>query len=158
MRYSSEITINLPRERVIELFDNTENLYKWMKGLESFEAIEGSPGQVGAKSRMVFQMGKRRIEMVETITKRDLPNEFATTYETKGVYNEVRNTFEPIDDKHTRYQTEHFFRFDSIAMRIIAFLMPAAFKKQSMQYLQDFKAFAEAEDDVEVTTTDVDQA
>ena len=41
-----------------------------------------------------------------------------------------------------RYTTEQEFQFKGF-MKIMAFLMPGAFKKQSMQYLKDFKAFAE---------------
>lgn len=145
MRYQSQISINLPRERLIELFDNEENLYKWMKGLKSIEHLSGEPGQDGAKSRMKFEMGKRKIEMVETILANRLPDSFKTSYETKGVYNEVDNKFESLEGGKTRYITEHYFRFDGWGMRVLAFLMPKAFKKQSMQYLQDFKAFAEAE-------------
>ena len=52
---------------------------------------------------------------------------------------------EKIDENHTRYITEHYFRFDGWGMKVMAFLMPSAFKKQSMQYLKDFKAFAEGE-------------
>ena len=77
MHYTVEIDIDLPRDRVIELFDSTENLKKWQRGLQVFEPLEGEPGQPGAKSRMVFQMGKRKIEMVETITERNLPDAFA---------------------------------------------------------------------------------
>lgn len=144
MRYQSEITINLPRERVIQLFDNPDNMSKWMKGLVYFETIEGEAGQPGAKSILKFEMGKRKIEMVETILKRELPNEFTGSYETNGVYNEVKNEFEVIDENHTLYRTEHYFRFDSWGMKAMAFLMPGAFKKQSRQYLEDFKTFAES--------------
>lgn len=145
MRYSSEITVELPRAKVIELFDNEENLSKWMQGLKSFEHLEGEPGQEGARSRMKFEMGRRKIEMVETILKRELPDRLLTSYDTKGVYNEVDSKFEVIDEHNTRYITEHYFRFDGWGMKVMAALMPKAFKKQSMQYLQDFKSFAEAE-------------
>lgn len=91
MKYTSEIEINLPRERVIELFDNQDNMTKWQSGLISFEHVEGEVGQEGAKSNLKYKMGKREIEMVETITKRNLPDEFFGTYETKGVWNEVKN-------------------------------------------------------------------
>ncbi|MCY1660222.1 SRPBCC family protein [Chryseobacterium sp. SL1] len=46
MKYTSEIEINSPVDRVIELFDNPNNMDKWMKGLQSFEPISGKPGQV----------------------------------------------------------------------------------------------------------------
>ena len=35
MRYSCSVTIGLPRERVLELFDSSENLAKWQNGLKS---------------------------------------------------------------------------------------------------------------------------
>ncbi len=145
MRYSSEITIDLPREKIIELFENEENMFNWMKGLKEVKHLEGEPGQEGARSEMHFEMGKRKISMVETILNRNFPEQFKTSYSTKGVYNEVDNRFEKIDENHTRYITEHYFRFDGWGMKVMAFLMPSAFKKQSMQYLKDFKAFAEGE-------------
>ena len=64
MNYINQIDINLPRARVVELFDNTENLKEWMPGLVLFETFEGQPGKPGAKSKMEFQMGKRKIQMI----------------------------------------------------------------------------------------------
>lgn len=142
MKYTSEIEINQPVEKVIELFDNPSNLPKWMKGLQSFEPISGTPGQAGAKSRLKFKMGNREIEMIETITLRNLPTEFSGTYEAKGVFNIVKNKFIELPGNRTRYVSEQEFQFKGI-MKIIGFLMPGAFKKQSMQYLTDFKNFAE---------------
>lgn len=143
MKFTTEIEVNKPIDEVIELFDNPDNLGKWMEGLQSFEHISGTPGQVGAKSRLVFKMGKREIEMIETVTVRNLPDEFSGTYEAKGVFNIVRNKFEKLSENRTRYITENEFQFKGF-MKIIGFLMPAAFKKQSMKFLQDFKTFAES--------------
>ncbi len=144
MRYQLQIVIDLPRSRVIELFDSTENLPKWQEGLLSFEPIEGEPGQVGAKSQMRFQMGQRTIEMVETITARNLPEEFSATYEANKVWNSVANHFEEASSTQTRWTTKHEFRCKGF-IRVLAFLMPGMFKKQSYKYMQAFKAFAESE-------------
>lgn len=143
MKYSIETTISLPREKVIELFDNPDNLKHWMEGLISFEPVSGIPGQVGAKSKLTFQLGKRRMELIETITKRNLPDEFSGTYEANGVFNIQKNRFIVVDDKTTRYISETEFQFKGF-MKILGFLMPGAFKKQSMKYLLDFKNFAES--------------
>lgn len=143
MKYSAEIEINKPVDKVIELFDNPDNMYKWMKGLQSFEHISGTAGRPGAKSRLKFKMGKRDIEMVETILVRNLPDEFTGTYEVKGVYNIVKNKFQKIDERKTRYITEQEFQFKGF-MKCIAFLMPGAFKKESMKHLVNFKNFAES--------------
>jgi uncharacterized membrane protein len=145
MKYTTEIEIEKPIEKVIELFDNADNLKKWMEGLQSFEHISGTPGQPGAKSRLFFKIGKREVEMIETITVRNLPDEFSGTYEAKGVFNIVKNRFEELSDTKTKYITENEFQFKGF-MKIFAFLMPGAFKKQSYKYLELFKHFAESQD------------
>ncbi|MBA5629854.1 SRPBCC family protein [Moheibacter lacus] len=142
MKYSQEITIDAPIQKVIQLFDDPDQMDKWMKGLISFEHLSGTQGQPGAKSKLKFQMGKREIEMIETITVRNLPHEFSGTYDAKGVHNIVKNYFEEISENQTRYTTENEFQMKGF-MKIMAWLMPGAFKKQSLQYLKDFKAFVE---------------
>ena len=47
MKYSVEIEINLAMARVIELFDDLENLKKWQPGLESYELISGESENQG---------------------------------------------------------------------------------------------------------------
>jgi len=142
MKYTCETIIQLPRQRVIELFDNPENLKFWMPGLEKFEHIRGEPGKPGSQSRLEFKMGKRKMVMIETITVRNLPTEFSGTYEVNNVSNEVRNFFEELPDGTTKYSTENYFRF-SVVMKLFAFIMGGAFKKTSQNYLERFKAFAE---------------
>lgn len=144
MKFTTEIEINLPIDKVIALFDNPDNLKKCMKGLESFEAISGTPGQPGARSKLRFKMGKREMEMIETITVRNLPHEFSGTYELNGVFNIVRNKFLPVGNNKTKYISEQEFEFSGF-MKVMGWLMPGAFKKQSMKYQQDFKAFVERE-------------
>ena len=142
MKYTTEVEINKPIDRVVELFDNPGNLKEWMDGLQSFQHLSGTPGQPGAKSLLKFKMGKREIEMIETIKVRNLPHEFSGTYEAKGVYNVVTNRFVPLAENRTKYITEQEFQFSGF-MKIIGWLMPGAFKKQSMKYANDFKNFVE---------------
>ncbi|MFK7951466.1 MAG: SRPBCC family protein [Ekhidna sp.] len=73
MKYSNEIVIDLPRNKVIELFDNPENMKYWQKGLVNFECISGEEGKSGARSKLSYQMGKRSVEMVETIVENSFP-------------------------------------------------------------------------------------
>lgn len=81
MKYTNEVIINAPVNRVIELFDNADNMKEWQPGLVSFEHLSGTPGQVGAKSKLKYKMGNREIEMIETITVKNLPEEFSGTVE-----------------------------------------------------------------------------
>ena len=43
MKYENSIVIQLPVARVIELFDNPDNMQYWQKGLQSFEHVSGTP-------------------------------------------------------------------------------------------------------------------
>lgn len=143
MKFSQSIEINLPREKVIELFDNPDNMKHWQPGLVSFENISGTPGEVGTKSRLKYKMGKREVEMIETITKRNLPDEFSETYEAKGVWNEVKNYFTEISPDKTEWVAKSEFQFSGF-MKIMGLIMPGAFKKESYKYLKLFKEFAES--------------
>ncbi len=142
MKYSTEIEINLPVNKVIELFDNPDNMKHWQPGLQSFEHISGTAGQPGAKSKLKYKMGKREIEMIETITVRNLPEEFSGTYEAKGVFNIVKNKFISLPDGKTKYITDYEFQFSGM-MKIFGFLMPGAFRKESFKLMKQFKEFAE---------------
>lgn len=142
MKYSVSIDIHAPIAEVVKRFDNPDLMKEWMNGLVSFEHLSGEPGQPGARSKLLFQIGKRRIEMIETVLVRDLPGRFLGTYDANGVHNEVGNYFTAIDLNTTRYETTQLFEFKGF-MKVIGWLFPGAFKKQSMQYLKDFKAFVE---------------
>jgi hypothetical protein len=148
MKYENSIVIQLPVVRVIELFDNPDNMKYWQKGLQSFEHVSGTPGQPGAVSKLVYKMGNRMVEMKETITERDLPKTFAGIYEAKNVWNYVNNSFIDNGDNTTTYISATEFKFSGLMMKSIAILMPGAFKKQSQKYLEDFKAFAESQPSV----------
>lgn len=148
MKYDLELDIQVPRPRVVALFDDPENLKEWQPGLLGHEALEGPPGEVGSTARLRYKMGKREIEMVETVTERDLPDTFAGTYEAKGVHNRVTNRFIEVDEATTRWHLETEFTFTTLPMKIMGSLMPGTFKKQSRQFMEQFKAFAEKRNEV----------
>ena len=103
---------------MIELFDNPENLYKWQEGLISYEHVSGEPGKVGAKSRMRYRWGKREIEMIETITVRNLPDEFSGTYDAGQTFNEFRNYFYETEQGYTRWVGVSVFRLSDFGPKI----------------------------------------
>jgi len=142
MKYTSTIDLNLPVDKVVSLFDNSENMKKWQPDLLSFEHISGEAGQPGAKSRLKYKMGKREIKMIETITNNNLPDDFSGTYEAKGVFNRISNKFISTSENQTKWVLENEFNFKGF-MKVFAFLMPGAFKKQTCQFMEQFKDFAE---------------
>ena len=143
MKYTVETIINKPKAEVVGKFDSTENLKFWMRGLKSFETIKGEPGTNGSISKVVFETGKRKMQMTETILDNSLPDSLSMSYQGPGVFNINTNRFEAVDENRTKYSNEQEFQFKSLAMKIFGWLMPSMFKKQSMIYMNDFKAFVE---------------
>jgi len=143
MKYTCTIDIDLPRDRVITLFDNADNMLKWQEGLVSFEDLDGTPGQVGATSRMRFKTGKREMEMIETITERNFPDSFAGTYEVDGVWNRVSNRFTETGAGRTHWEMDAEFRGKGI-VGLMIWLAPWMFRKQTRKMMQSFKDFAES--------------
>jgi hypothetical protein len=142
MKYTTEVTVDLPRDEFIKKLDDPENMKHWQKGLVNYEHLSGNPGLEGAQMSLSYKMGKRELQMVETVIKRNLPEELHSIYDAKGVHNIQKNYFEEMDGK-TKWISESEFQFSGLGMKIMGFLMPGAFKKQSLKYMEDFKAFAE---------------
>ena len=143
MKYCVDIIIEQPLDEVIKKMDNLENLKHWQKGLTSTEHISGTPGEVSAKMKLNYKFGKREMTLVETITKRELPDEFHSTYSTKGMFNIQKNSFEATPENHTKWISNCEFQPEGFMMKVMIFLMPSAFKKQSKKYMIDFKNFVE---------------
>ena len=143
MKYACEIDIALPRDRVVELFDNPDNLKFWLDGLVSFVHRSGERGHPGAVSDIVFQMGKRRVAMVETIEVRDLPREFTGIYTTDGLWNRSAHYLSENPDGTTHWLQENEFRSDKLMMKLMTALLPVMFRRQTATQMRAFKAFAE---------------
>lgn len=146
--YTVQIEIDLPRAKVIELFDSTDNLFKWQNGLQSFEHVSGEPGQAGAKSKLVYLNGKQRVELIETVTERNLPDEFNGIYEWSSGSNTLRNRFIEISPTRTKWESTCSYEFRGFVLRMMAFFCPGMFRRQNMKFLRNFKAFAEEGRDV----------
>ena len=145
MKYTTDILINLPRETVIELFDNPENLHKWQPGLKSFTHLEGKAGEVGARSELIYESRKGDLVMTETILARQLPEHFQMAYKSRGVYNVVENWFTEKEPGLTLWRTVNFFRFSGLMMLMVPF-MKQAFIHNTMLNMDRFKLFAENPD------------
>jgi carbon monoxide dehydrogenase subunit G len=162
MKYTVSIEIALPRERVAQLLADPEHLPKWLRGLVLHEPLHGEHGQVGTESRVVMQMGQQQFEGTETITRREpvdlhsIPSESVVHFDReivgKGMWSAVRERLTEAGPETTRWESESEYRFSGLLMRLVGLLMPAAFRKQSLQHMQDFKAFAEQGKDVREAT------
>jgi len=139
LTYRHEIVIHKPMDEVIRVFRNRETIALWQPGLLSSELMESHPYP---KYKLLFQFGRRKMEMTETILRDELPAHFDGTYKMKGVLNTIRSSFENVEPSSTRWVSEVEFKFTGL-MKIIAYFMKDDFKKQSEIIMSNFKKFVE---------------
>ena len=146
MKFQCSVDIHAPLEKVLALFDDFDNLKEWQDGFISAEPLSGTPGEPGAKTKMIYQIGKRKIELIETVEVKDLPEEFTGTYEAKTMINRMSNHFSSIDENSTRYIAEiEYTAFRGFIPKLMAFFFPGMFRRQTQKWLDQFKAFVERE-------------
>lgn len=143
MKYSVSIDINRPRTDVVEYFDNPDHLTKWQPDLIELEPLSGIPGQPGSQVRLVYRLGKRELEMIETVTERQLPERIAMRFETQGMTNQMVNRFEDLGHA-TRWHADNEF-IGSGWLKLMTWLLPGAFRKESLKTMRRFKQFVENE-------------
>lgn len=147
MKYTVSIDIHLPRDRVVLLFDDRANYKRWMPGLKALERVAGVPGEVGAVTRLTFDMGKRELVMTETIAVRQLPDSIELVYESPGSRNPSTHRFIAIGPELTRYEQDSAFETDKLMFKLMWLVMPGWFRKHTLMYMTKFKEFAEAQTD-----------
>ncbi len=111
-------------------------MYKWQRGLTKVEHLDGVPGQPGATTRLAYRQGNRYVQLIETITHRDLPDAFDGTCATKGVVNAVRNRFVELEPGRMRWIGDNQFRLSGV-LRWISWLLKPAFVNQTRAFFVD---------------------
>ena len=144
MKFRGSKDINQSREKVTELFIDTNNLKEYQDGFIKKELIEGEAAEDGAVSAMYYKYGKRDMVLTETITKNDLPNSFEASYHHKHMDNTMKCTFTEIGENITRYEYEfEYTRIDWFLPKLMAILFPSMYRKQGEKWMEQFKIFAE---------------
>ena len=144
MKFRCSVDIDLSRDKVVELFDNPDNMQHWQDGFVSFEHISGTPGEVGAQSHVTYDMRGKKMVLLETVTVKNLPNAFHGTYQGDFGKNTMHNYFEVLDPNKTRWRAElDYIQMNGFMMKMMARLMPGMFRKQTQKWMDQFKEWSE---------------
>ena len=139
MRFQLEQEINVPRAKVVDLMIDQQNLTRWQPDLLSVEHLSGEPGRVGAKSKQVNQQGKRTLEIIETITVMNPPEELCATYEAGGVWNLIECRFYESGVDRTTWVLTSDFRSTNVMMKLLAFFAPGSLRNKPQQLCSGLK-------------------
>ena len=144
MKFRLELEIDQPRDRVVALFLDPANLKAWQPDLLSHVQIgSGDPAAVGARSKQIHRYGRQQVEMIQTITRNEHPEAFGATFEADGIWNLIENRFADLDGTRTRWEIDAEFRCSGIIVKLMTIFAPGMFRRQTMTFMQRFKAFAE---------------
>lgn len=142
MRYTVSNTINKPLEEVVERFKDPEGVKHWMEGLQSIEPLEGTPLEVGSTTNFHFLHKGKEMTIHETVLEQNLPDKVKFGYKSAMGYNEVEMRFEKMDEHSVKQINNSYFELKGI-MKIMGVFMKGMFKKQSLKYMDAFKAYVE---------------
>jgi hypothetical protein len=144
MKFGGSVDVDQPLEKTAALFANPGYLKEYQDGFLRKELISGTEGEDGAVSKMYYQHGKQEMELTETITENNLPHSFEAFYHHKHMDNTLKTTFKALSDTQTRYTAEgEYLVFRGFIPKMMAALFPKLFSKQAQKWMDNFKAFAE---------------
>jgi len=144
MKYTCEIEIDLPIDKVVAFWNNEEYYNKWQDDFQSIVLLSGTPDSKGAQSKIIYD-GKQKIELIETIISSDLPREKIALYEHSHMTNTQISRFKAVNQNKTLYISEvEYIKFNGFMIKLMAKLFPGKFKEQSQKWMNQFKKFAES--------------
>lgn len=143
MKFEHELTIAAPREYVLSLFADPDNLAKWQPGFVGYTQITGEPRALGAMSKHIHLMDGRTTETLETILESG-PEHWSALYDSDGMWNLIDNEFAAMDDA-----TCWTMRADCRGSSVVQQLMVRFFKRSIMSHsyanMTAFKDYVERE-------------
>ena len=145
MKFKLELVIEKSRVEVWKIFDSTENLKQWQPSLKKFEHVSGTPGQLGAISKLTYEENEREFTLTERITHRQEPARFDGAYENEFADNIIKNTFVEMSEDETLWVSENEFKFKTLIMKIMGTVMKRNFVRRAYRDMERFKEFAEIE-------------
>ena len=145
MKLKFEKVIDANLRTVWAAFDNPDNMSRWQQNFDSYTQKSGEPRRPGAVAQLVFNEGRKKIVLKETITERRDPDFLATTYDSAYGSTVIVNHFEAIDDATTRWTSWCNFKFNGI-MKYMAFFISGTIRKRTQGDMERFKLLVETDE------------
>lgn len=138
-----EIRIDCPVEFAWQTFKNVDLMGEWVQGFVRLETLEGEPETSGSKHLLVFQEGKRQVELVQTVIAFEPNERFEFTAATKGMRNACETLFRA-DGESTMVSSRNQFFAESFLFKMMMPLMRGAISKRIAADFDRLKALAES--------------
>ena len=142
MKLNFEQSIGADLQTVWSAFNNPHSKGSWLRNFESLTHKSGSRGQPGAVSELIFNEGKKKVVIKETITERRDPTFLACIYRSTHGTTIIVNHFEAVDGSTTRWTSWRNSTFNGM-MKFTSFFTASAIRKRTEEDMQRFKLLVE---------------
>jgi hypothetical protein len=137
-----EIDINIPQQKLAELFCDPARSTEWMHDLEKIESIEGTLGKPGSTYRMVPKKGN--LVFVAKVISVQLPAEARIFLDSPMVTVAITAKFIALSENTSRLVSEEIFTFKRVFGMFFGFFAQRAIKGAHRKHMESFKRFAES--------------
>jgi uncharacterized membrane protein len=145
MRAETTIVIRRPVSNVWNFFTDVDTLRHWLTGFQRFEHLSGTPGQPGARSKHIYAMNGRTIEMIEEITVRTENREFSGILTNEWMVSTIRTVFKDLGASGTEITSVVESRFIPWYLKIVGpLVMKKGFQARQDADVKRFKEYVES--------------
>lgn len=138
------VTVNAPVAKTFAVFNNPDNMSKWMDNFIRIENVSGEKNQVGSKWKMHFTENGRELVINETVTDFEQDKHFGFDMEDVFARFHIDIRFEENNGQTIITQTSTGAGNGVMARSMIA-LMSSQIQKQQQGMYTKLKALAEAQ-------------
>tara|TARA_B100000508_G_C11448020_1_gene272482 strand:+ start:1191 stop:1646 length:456 start_codon:yes stop_codon:yes gene_type:complete len=147
MKFNCSIVIDLPKEKLVSLWQDESRFPHWQKGFKSKQLIQGNKGEKDAVSEIVLDFKGKDMILKETVVENQLPDYKKVYVAHKHMCNFLTDQFESKGEHQTVWTAEvEYTQFIGFLPKLMAKFFPSMFKKQVQKWLDDFKHYAEGLD------------
>lgn len=135
MRFTKEIVLNQPIERVRVLTSDPAHLHEWQPDLVSITQHSETPGAAGSTATLAY----RRFQLEETVLTATA-DERISRYETRGMVHTITNRYRAIDDQRTLLVCDNEIELTGL-LKLGRRILERSLREQSERNLDNFRAF-----------------
>lgn len=137
MRFTKEIVLDQPIERVRVLTSDPAHLHEWQQDLVSITQHSETPGAPGSTATLDY----RKFKFEETVLAATA-DERTSRYESRGMVHTITNRYRVIDDQHTLMVCENEIRVP-LLLRFFNRRILRVLQEESERGLANFKAYVD---------------
>ncbi|USX48834.1 SRPBCC family protein [Lentzea sp. HUAS12] len=139
MRFTQEVVLEQPIERVRVLTSDPAHLHRWQPDLVGITPHGETPGAVGSTATLTY----RKFTLEETVLAANA-DERISRYETRGMVHTITNRYSAIDDQRTLLVCDNEFQLSGL-LALGRRMLEKSLREQVERNVGNFKTFIDAD-------------